>query len=234
MHGKLLSCRTAASACAAGKQCSTPHLRHLHPGCAADPQACLHRPSLQNILLMKTSVWPASGFYMRVIRLQQGNADWLTGPSRPSQLAHRSPLLSSAEYPGPRGSLILQFLLACGSAVCPCEWILALYAKPAQEDLKSQAQGTASDAYFQISSAATATVLKIRPGRGNTEDTCHNISKDFCVTHSSFPRSSIWQLLLVWLNESSSCRASACDCTVGCPGLEPIALPQHLEVPSIC
>lgn len=78
MHGKLLSCKTAASACAADEWCLT---QHLPPGCAANPQTWLHKPSLKNItLLMKTSVWPTSGFYITGIHLQHSNADSLTGP----------------------------------------------------------------------------------------------------------------------------------------------------------
>lgn len=80
MHRKLLSCKTAASACAANERCLIQFLRHLLPGCAANPQTWLHKPRLKNImLLMKMNVWPTSGFYITVIRLQCSNADSLTG-----------------------------------------------------------------------------------------------------------------------------------------------------------
>ena len=52
VHGKPLSCKTAASACATNQR-----LQHLLPGCAANLQTWLHKPSLKSVvLLMKMSV----------------------------------------------------------------------------------------------------------------------------------------------------------------------------------
>lgn len=60
------------------EHCLTQCLWHLLPGCAANPQTWQHKPSLKNILLLtKMSVWPTSGFYITVVDLQYGNADFL-------------------------------------------------------------------------------------------------------------------------------------------------------------
>lgn len=106
---KLLCCKPAASACAADEQCLTWCFQQL-PGCAANPQTWLHKPRLRNTILQTKRVCPTSSFYITVILLQHSNAGSLTGLLLSQSACTRSPLVSSAEYSGPPGSLILHFL----------------------------------------------------------------------------------------------------------------------------